>query len=91
MAIKGTFGYLDPEYYVTRNLTRKSDVYAFGVVLFELLSAVDKCFSEEELSLATWAQKCVKERRLDQLVDAPIRGQPSPKCLRSLHRLQTIV
>ncbi|KVI01549.1 Protein kinase-like domain-containing protein [Cynara cardunculus var. scolymus] len=35
--VKGTFGYFDPAYYATGKLTRKSDVYAFGVVLFEVL------------------------------------------------------
>ncbi|CAL5355227.1 unnamed protein product [Camellia sinensis] len=83
--VKGTFGYLDPAYFLTRRLTKKSDVYAFGVVLFEVLCArppVDTSVEEDQMGLARWAKRCMKKGTLDQIIDPSIRGQISPSCLK---------
>lgn len=90
-SVKGTFGYIDPEYFYTRKLRRKTDVYAFGVILFELLSgrrAIDERYGElEQCSLVKWAKKCMKERKLDQIVDTRIMGTIFPECLKGFAQI----
>ncbi|KAL8252312.1 hypothetical protein R6Q59_036005 [Mikania micrantha] len=88
--IKGTFGYLDPNYYTTGKLTRKSDVYAYGVVLLEVLCrkrAVDKSLDEEQWGLVAWVQDSIKEGNLKSIIDSDIRGEISPKCLKEYVKL----
>lgn len=39
--LKGTYGYMDPDYMSTYKFTKKSDIYSFGIILFELITAIN--------------------------------------------------
>ncbi|CAI0553301.1 unnamed protein product [Linum tenue] len=38
--LKGTYGYIDPVYIATNRFTTKSDIYSFGVIIFELITGI---------------------------------------------------
>ncbi|KAK8673716.1 hypothetical protein V6N13_112033 [Hibiscus sabdariffa] len=72
MDVAGTFGYLAPEYLMHGKMSDKIDVYAFGIVLLELLSGkkpIDDNRPKGQESLVMWAKPILKESNFSQLLD----------------------
>ncbi|KAL0672723.1 hypothetical protein Bca4012_000703 [Brassica carinata] len=70
--IEGTFGYLPPEFFMHGIVDEKTDVYAYGVLLLELITGKQALDSAQH-SLVMWAKPLIKENKIKQLVD-PVMG-----------------
>ncbi|KAF3525684.1 hypothetical protein F2Q69_00047079 [Brassica cretica] len=64
----GTIGYLDPCYTSPENLSAKTDVYGYGVVLLEIAScrkAID--VSRSPASIVDWAVPLIEEGKIGEI------------------------
>ncbi|RDX79935.1 Cold-responsive protein kinase 1, partial [Mucuna pruriens] len=76
--VAGTIGYLAPEYAIGGKLTRKADIYSFGVLLVEIVSG--RCNTNSRLPIEeqfllerTW--ELYERKELVGLVDASLNGE----------------
>ncbi|XVF39105.1 hypothetical protein PTKIN_Ptkin01aG0008700 [Pterospermum kingtungense] len=69
--IRGTRGYIAPEWHRDLPITVKADVYSFGIMLFEIICyrrSVKADVPEDEAVLLFWVYDCFKANELEKLV-----------------------
>ncbi|KAI3826183.1 hypothetical protein L1987_00228 [Smallanthus sonchifolius] len=89
-AVVGTMGYAAPEYIQTGHLTSKSDVWGYGVFLYELITGrrpLDKNRPKNEQKLLEWVKPYLDSKRFRIIIDTRLEGKYS---LKSAQRLSII-
>ncbi|XP_044497087.1 cold-responsive protein kinase 1-like [Mangifera indica] len=83
--IAGTTGYLAPEYILGGQLTMKADVYSFGVLVLEIISARSSgkaLWMDRSKLLLEWAWQLYEEGKLLELVDSEMEDFPPEDVIR---------
>ncbi|XP_058199546.1 serine/threonine-protein kinase PCRK1-like isoform X1 [Rhododendron vialii] len=90
-SVVGTVGYAAPEYVQTGKLTAKSDVWSFGVVLYELITgrrALERNLPRSEQKLLEWVRPYVSDsKKLRLILDPRLEGQ---YCIKSAQKLASL-
>ncbi|GLU10919.1 hypothetical protein SLE2022_276960 [Rubroshorea leprosula] len=83
--IKGTIGYIAPEYLMLSEFSEKLDVYSLGIVLLEVLCGrklVDPFAGDEDfIYLIFGIIKCIKNGCVHDIIDPFLKGKIAPVCL----------
>ncbi|GLJ12376.1 hypothetical protein SUGI_0189630 [Cryptomeria japonica] len=82
--IEGTFGYLAPEYFLHGIVDEKTDVYAFGVLLLEIITG-RKPSDISEQNFVFWVKPLLESGNISELADPRLGGQYD------IHQMQRMV
>ncbi|EEC74913.1 hypothetical protein OsI_10854 [Oryza sativa Indica Group] len=83
--VAGTMGYLAPEYALLGQLTKKADIYSFGVLVLEVISGESSSKStwgQDMNVLVEWTWKLREQGRLLEIVDPELEEYPEEEMLR---------
>ncbi|KAL3624537.1 hypothetical protein CASFOL_031205 [Castilleja foliolosa] len=93
-AVVGTYGYAAPDYIETGHLTAKSDVWSFGVVLYEILTgrrSLDRDRPKSEQKLLEWARQYpVEGRKFGMIMDPRLENHYSLSAARKIAKLADV-
>lgn len=75
--VRGTFGYVDPEYRRNRHVNASGDVYSFGIVLLQLLSGqrVINLNMNRPMPLGRMAKVLTKGGNIAEFADPKLNGE----------------
>ncbi|KAH9316648.1 hypothetical protein KI387_025275, partial [Taxus chinensis] len=88
--VKGTFGYLAPEYFQHGKVSEKTDIYAFGVVLLELLTGrkpIETMRPGADENLVLWGRPLLNGGMVEKLVDPRLKSCLKAKQLKQVDRM----
>ncbi|PHU11040.1 putative receptor-like serine/threonine-protein kinase [Capsicum chinense] len=72
--IEGTFGYLAPEYFMHGIVDEKTDIFAFGILLLEIITGRRPVDSSRQ-NLLLWATPLMEGGKLIELLDPKLEGE----------------